>query len=72
MIATPGTGGTELFVVKVVGRSSPIFEKQRFNPKQEITSFVFTVKWPLSLRWRQPGSSLSPELKENRHFFFSL
>lgn len=55
MIATPGTGGTEPFVAKVIGRHNPIFEKQRFNHKQKITSFVFTVKWPFSLRWRQPG-----------------
>lgn len=35
MMAIPGTGSTEPFVVKGTGGHSPILQKQRLNHKQE-------------------------------------
>lgn len=35
---------------------SSILEKQRFNHKQGWIPFVFTIRCPSSLRWRQTGS----------------
>ena len=40
----PITGSTEPFLVKVTGGDSSIFEKQRFNHRQEWIYFEFTLR----------------------------
>lgn len=60
--AIPGTGRTEPFGVRVTGGALPKFGKKqtkqnRFSHKQEWASFVFTLRWFLSLTWRQGAPS---------------
>lgn len=48
MVAIPGTGRTEPFVVILQVGHSPILDKGRFNQEQERAQFVFIIRLHLA------------------------